>query len=289
MSAALGLLALALTGGLVGDARAAACPDSETLLRDLGLAANADLSRDAQSMADSSAERVSNGSLLTLSGQRDDAAVLKTLKDYDLTSRFPDGVGLGCRAEGDALYLYFVKPRPQTRTVVVEVPPVSGDLKAEMLAAHNRLRCQHGAPPLQWRDDVAAYARAWAEGGGPERGQHSDAFNSPIGPMGENMAAGDFRSYGEMVEMWYAEVAFYDFENPGNKPTVAGEPVGHFTALIWTDAKYLGCGQDGKRFSCNYWNGDTRKTCSSVNITSDGENNCYATRVPPLVPEASCD
>lgn len=265
----------------------ASCPDAAMVLADLSLTEDPTLTAVAQGYADSSAATAKNGNLVTLNGYRDYAAVLAALQNYNLGERYPDTVGFGCREVGAELSLYFVKPSNPIR-IMVATPAASGDLKAEMLAVHNRLRCQHGAPPLVWSDEVAAYAQAWAEGDGPVSGQHSDAFNSPIGPLGENMASGDFRDYAEVVEMWYSEVQWYDFENPGTKPTVAGKPVGHFTAMIWSDAKVLGCGQSGKKFSCNYWNGETKKTCSSVNITSDGRNNCYATRVLPVDPEAVC-
>lgn len=103
------------------------------------------------------------------------------------------------------------------------------------------------------------------------------------------MARGDFRSYAEIAQLWYDEVAFYDFENPGTTPTVAGEAVGHFAAMIGADARDLGCGQDGKTFVCSYWDGGKEKSCSTVNITSNGRENCYATRVPPPDPDAVCD
>lgn len=38
-----------------------------------------------------------------------------------------------------------------------------GNFKAEMLAAHNFFRGQHGAEPLSWKGNLASKAQDWAD------------------------------------------------------------------------------------------------------------------------------
>ena len=54
----------------------------------------------------------------------------------------------------------------------------------DILRAHNQVRCLHGVAPLAWHAGVAAYARHWVRQGGFD---HSDSYNAPIGPLGENL------------------------------------------------------------------------------------------------------
>ncbi len=56
-----------------------------------------------------------------------------------------------------------------------------------------------------------------------------------------------------MVEMWYYEINFYNY----NKPGFSGA-TGHFTQLIWKSTTSLGCGiatnaQNRIFGSCNYF------------------------------------
>jgi len=136
----------------------------------------------------------------------------------------------------------------------------------EMLKAHNLYRCQHGVPALVWNAAVAAYAQDWVNRmGGTLR--HSDSYSSPIGPMGENL----YRSSGQpsgtaAVQSWYGESSSYTFGMAG--PAASG----HFTALIWKDAKYLGCGRANGAISCNYWSGSKTLDCAVPNMKAcDGQ------------------
>jgi hypothetical protein len=138
----------------------------------------------------------------------------------------------------------------------------------EMLAAHNRLRCLHGAPPLLWSDAVADHAQRWVERAGF---RHSDSYGSPLGPMGENLFATTGRvSADEAVQLWYGESRGYDYRREG---TMAA---GHFTALIWRGARELGCGQAGGTVSCNYRAGPALD-CSVPNMQG-----CYLEQVRPV-------
>jgi uncharacterized protein YkwD len=62
-----------------------------------------------------------------------------------------------------------VTPQPTTTTTATPTPspPPGGASAADIqvyLQAHNAVRAKHGAAPLTWSADVAAYAQKWANG-----------------------------------------------------------------------------------------------------------------------------
>ncbi len=100
----------------------------------------------------------------------------------------------------------------------------------QILDRHNQLRALHGAAPLTWSPVLAAQAESWANSCSMNHaGQRNGA--------GENLAmwSGD-QSMPNMVQMWYDEVKFYDYNKPGF--TMA---TGHFTQVVWRASKELGC------------------------------------------------
>ncbi len=153
------------------------------------------------------------------------------------------------------------------------------DFAQETLAAHNCYRAAHGVPPLQWSEEIAAYAQAWIDANGFE---HSDSYASPLGPLGENLYMGTAASGKRAVASWYSEI-----DDPGYVFGAAdGTPgAGHFSAMIWKDAKLLGCAKSGEVISCNYGSGSREADCATPNM-----GGCYAEQVPPLVDgPAACD
>ena len=96
----------------------------------------------------------------------------------------------------------------------------------QALATHNQLRAQHNAPALTWDDTLAAYAARYAS--------HCN-FKHSGGPYGENLAAG-YPSLNTGVQVWHAEKAYYNPNNPG-----ISMRTGHYTQMIWKSTKKLGC------------------------------------------------
>jgi hypothetical protein len=155
----------------------------------------------------------------------------------------------------------------------------TSDFAKETLAAHNCYRAAHGVPPLEWSEEIAAYAQAWIDAQGYE---HSDSYNSPLGPLGENLYMGTAATGQRAAALWYSEI-----EDPGYVFGAADgtSGAGHFSAMIWKDAKLLGCAISGEVISCNYGSGTREKDCSVPNM-----GGCYAEQVPPLVDgPAACD
>ena len=121
---------------------------------------------------------------------------------------------------------------------------------AGILEAHNQVRANHCAPPMSWSEKVAASAQRWADQlrdsgcafdhGDTEYGENL-AFYTPVGRVDGAGAVGD----------WYREVELYDFGNPGFSPQV-----GHFTQVVWTNTRELGCGvatcNGGELWVCRY-------------------------------------
>jgi hypothetical protein len=144
----------------------------------------------------------------------------------------------------------------------------SAGFALEILQAHNFYRCLHGVAPLQWDPRVADYAQAWADRGVFE---HSDTYNSPLGPMGENLyGSSSLPSGAEVARAWYSEAAGYVYGSAGSRGS------GHFTAMIWKDARYLGCGRARGIISCNYWPAPQASGCAVPNM-----GGCFAAQVPP--------
>ncbi|XP_071801937.1 uncharacterized protein [Asterias amurensis] len=113
------------------------------------------------------------------------------------------------------------------------------DVKAfqkDALLAHDKLRENHGAPPLKLNKDLTAHAQQWAD--------HLAATNTMVHSKqqeyGENIAmkyssAGTEFSGQEATDDWYSEVKDYSFSRPGFH-----SGTGHFTQVIWKDTKELG-------------------------------------------------
>jgi pathogenesis-related protein 1 len=111
-------------------------------------------------------------------------------------------------------------------------PPVDRDA---LVAAHNRVRARHCAPPLRWSAKVAQSAQRWADSlrGGGCNLRHSG------GQYGENLAAGTagMLDPATVVGMWYDEVKRYSFRS-----AAFSMQTGHFTQVVWRATTEVGCG-----------------------------------------------
>ncbi len=145
-------------------------------------------------------------------------------------------------------------PKPPPRA---EDGPVAG-----MTALHNQVRAQVGVAPLQWDPELAGEAQAWADALGETCAlEHSQR---PPPPKGENLfwysAVGTAE---QAFGAWAAEAENYTYADN----TCSGV-CGHYTQIIWSNTRYVGCGfrectgfsgspmpnaQGGSVFVCNYY------------------------------------
>jgi pathogenesis-related protein 1 len=125
------------------------------------------------------------------------------------------------------------------------LPPIA----QQMLAAHNSVRARLGLPPLSWSDELAQYARKWANtliGSG-------EFSHSGSSRYGENLfeIAGGSATADDVVSAWASEARNYNYR----KNTCSGR-CGHYTQIVWRDTKLLGCGVARNRtrevWVCNY-------------------------------------
>lgn len=195
-----------------------------------------------------------------------------------------DWLGAHCNV-GSARSPAAAQPTRQPANVPAQATNPDGTLRAptgapaetgfaqQILRVHNRYRCMHGVPPLQWSNDVAAYAQRWIEKAGYK---HSNSYQTPLGPMGENLYwSSQPPSGADAAASWYDESQGYDYRREGSPGT------GHFTAMIWKDVRYLGCGRVGGIVSCNYSTGAITKDCRVPNMLG-----CYVQQVLPLSKDA---
>lgn len=120
-----------------------------------------------------------------------------------------------------------------------------------ILAAHNRFRARHCAPPLTWSAELVKESQRWAKTLAARR----CAFeHNPDPRFGENLAY--FRPPGaltaeQVAAEWYAEIDRYSFKKAG-----FSMEAGHFTQLVWVGSKRLGCASvecgGGELWVCNY-------------------------------------
>ena len=119
---------------------------------------------------------------------------------------------------------------------------ISASDRAAVLDTHNSLRARHqDTGSLVWNDDLAAYAYNYAQS---LKGGDSDPCNYVLkhsgGQYGQNLAAGTNSSPADLVNLWYDEIKYYDYNNVTGIEH-DGHEVGHFTQLVWASSTDLGC------------------------------------------------
>src|ERR1041385_417079 len=126
----------------------------------------------------------------------------------------------------------------------------SSDFAKAFVAAHNAARAKHCAPPLTWSAKLAKVAQDWAN----QLKAKGCVFGHSGNPnYGENLGAGSIGALDpeSTVAMWYDEVKLYKFPDGGFSMRT-----GHFTQLVWTDTRQVGCGhvqcKGNDIYVCNY-------------------------------------
>jgi len=106
-----------------------------------------------------------------------------------------------------------------------------------IVAAHNRVRAKHCAPPLKWSSKLAASAQSWAN---TIRDRGCALGHSGSASYGENLAAGTsgMLDAAAVVGMWYDEIKKFNFRSGG-----FSMKTGHFTQVVWRGTREVGCGK----------------------------------------------
>lgn len=117
----------------------------------------------------------------------------------------------------------------------------------QSLDAHNKVRAQHGAPPVVWSNSLASLAKRLTDRCAQDHGEldlNAAGFNS----MAQNMAFG-YRDVSQaIIDGWYGEIE--EYRRGGNGVT------GHMKAVLWKTTTHIGCSLNTNcgqaNFVCNY-------------------------------------
>jgi pathogenesis-related protein 1 len=104
----------------------------------------------------------------------------------------------------------------------------------EILAAHNAVRADSGVAPLLWSDELAGYAREWAE----RLVRRNEFRHRPGGPFGENLfeIRGASTTGARVVREWASEARDYDLRRNRCRGVC-----GHYTQIVWEATQRVGC------------------------------------------------
>ncbi len=135
-------------------------------------------------------------------------------------------------------------------TASASAAPKPSSAAQRWVDAHNKVRSKHCAAPLTWSGKLAEVAQKWAD---TLESKGCMFGHSPGSKYGENLSAGTSGALDpeSSTMMWYDEVAKYKFPSGG-----FSMETGHFTQVVWTTTKQVGCGQVTCKgmdiFVCNY-------------------------------------
>lgn len=147
-------------------------------------------------------------------------------------------------------------PTPTT-TTLTDPPDMTG-----MLDIHNQERALVGSIPLIWSEQLAEYAKSWADHLAntgcqlTHRTSAEDTLNT-----GENIAW--YSNYGGAIQAidsarpaqaWAAEKTDYTY---ATDTCAAGKPCGHYTQMVWSTTLNIGCARtvcsdNSQIWVCNY-------------------------------------
>ncbi|THG10427.1 pathogenesis-related leaf protein 6-like [Camellia sinensis] len=124
-------------------------------------------------------------------------------------------------------------------------PSYAKNSPQDYLNAHNAARAQVGVGPMTWDNNIAAYARRYAN-----LRKHDCNLIHSNGPYGENLAKGSGSFTGtDGVNLWIGEKPYYNYNS---NSCVRGKDCLHYTQVIWRNSTRLGCA----RVQCtnnNWW------------------------------------
>ncbi len=110
--------------------------------------------------------------------------------------------------------------------------------------AHNRIRQTVAVPPLIWDNNLAAIAQNWAN-----TCTYSHNPTETSTQLGENIFIifspdknSNIASPEQVVESWADERQCYDYQSNTCTACPYSTMCGHYTQLVWSTSKKVGCG-----------------------------------------------
>ncbi|GCF00110.1 hypothetical protein ZYGM_002977 [Zygosaccharomyces mellis] len=137
---------------------------------------------------------------------------------------------------------------------------MDADTASTLLELHNEKRAKHqDTAPLTWSDSLSAWSYGYANSlKGTEYDPCSGILkhSSDRNNQGENIAYATNADWTFMIDMWYNEIQYYDY-NDITGIYHDGMEVGHFTQLVWAASQQVGCASvqcpnDGTYLLCEY-------------------------------------
>jgi pathogenesis-related protein 1 len=125
--------------------------------------------------------------------------------------------------------------------------PINGDVKAKIVALHNKYRAEVGVPPVKWSDVVQKSSEGWAMHLAEEEGLNM-VHAGPQSHYGENLSGGpgvwstDKNAY---IALEYAVMSFgNERKHYKNVPVSLDSDFykyGHYTQMVWKTTAEIGC------------------------------------------------
>jgi len=131
-------------------------------------------------------------------------------------------------------------------------------LAEDMVAAHNAVRTQVGAPPVHWDNALARQAMVAAQRNlDLEELKHTDPEDRP--GQGENLASalGGHVGAKTLLALWVDEKSRYGGGAIDCDNDAIFRSYGHYTQMIWRSTARIGCAMAsndrGQVLACRYW------------------------------------
>ena len=126
-----------------------------------------------------------------------------------------------------------------TEETAYEGTNLSPEQAQQVLEIHNQARTEVGVEPLQWSDELAAYAQEWAnqlakEGCKMEHRTDTD--------KGENLywtSSPTAKTPANAAEAWYSEKQYFLNEEINGDNLYE---IGHYSQMVWRGTRELGVG-----------------------------------------------